>query len=94
MDSRYLESPEEEEEPEEEGDSDTDKQSLNQAFSFGQNVLTYHLSCPPVPWTEDSRPSWLCGRSESGVSTSSRLSGISFGATPSSSKRLMLSVWS
>lgn len=51
VDSRYLESPEEEEEPEEEGDSDTDKQSLNQAFSFGQNVLTYHLSCPPVPWT-------------------------------------------
>lgn len=32
MDSRYLESPEEEEEPEEEGDFDIDKQSLNQAF--------------------------------------------------------------
>lgn len=58
MDSRYLESPEEEEEPEEEGDSLTFTGLLTHqtvipesGFNFGQNVLTYHLSRPTVPWT-------------------------------------------
>lgn len=50
VDSRYLESPEEEEEPEEEGKTDMlqysrhTQQSLN--LFFCKNVLTLHLSCP------------------------------------------------
>lgn len=98
VDSRYLESPEEEEEPEEEGDTVTFYclNYLNQAalFSSGQNVFTRVSCCALQCRGRSVRLSWLCGRSENGVSTSSPLSGTYFGATPSSSKRLMLSVWS
>lgn len=52
MDSRYLESPEEEEEPEEEGDTIT---LIFFSFSFGIRLSFYShqvLVYPPVPWTK------------------------------------------
>lgn len=48
MDSRYLESPEEEEEPEEEGKADVFSRYL-----FGSLTMSSHFLCPAhsVPWT-------------------------------------------
>ena len=60
----------------------------------GQNIFTRVSCCALQCRGRSVRLSWRCGRSENGVSTSSPLSGIYSGATPSSSKRLMLSVWS
>lgn len=43
VDSRYLESPEEEEEPEEEGDTDTNVLSLRHAFVWPRCAYTTSL---------------------------------------------------
>lgn len=97
VDSRYLESPEEEEEPEEEGKMDTFKYSRN-SQSCVCLILWRCLHTSSVLPSQCLglcvRPSWLCGRSESGVSTSSPPSGISCGATPSSWKKPTQSVLS